>query len=115
MAKDDGEEVRRWTNAQLAHNDKVVSFARAFTSHGWSHGSGNRVAQRTTLAGVDGIERILDAVLFRERVKSLLSDETSPEQDRSILTEFDAAWTRRGEWRALLNKWRPRQRGLIET
>ena len=94
-AKDDGKEVKRWTKAQLVRNDNVVSFAAAFTSHGWSHGSGNRVARRFTSAVVDGIEGILDVDLFRGRIKSLLEDKTLPDRDRSILSEFDAAWSKR--------------------
>ncbi|GLR85289.1 KAP family P-loop NTPase fold protein [Bradyrhizobium iriomotense] len=95
VAKDDGQEVKRWTKAQLARDDNVVLFAQAFTSHGWSHGSGNRVAQRFTTAAVDGIERIFNVGLFRGRIQSLLADSTIREGDRSILSEFDAAWARR--------------------
>jgi hypothetical protein len=94
-AKDDGKEVKRWTKAQLVRNDNVVLFAEAFTSHGWSHGSGNRIAQRLTFAVVDGIEGIFDVELLRGRIQSLLADKTLPDRDRSILSEFDAAWARR--------------------
>jgi hypothetical protein len=94
-AKDDGKEVKRWTKAQLVRNDNVVLFAEAFTSYGWSHGSGNRVAQRLTFAVVDGIEGIFDVELLRGRIQSLLADKTLPDRDRSILSEFDAAWARR--------------------
>ncbi|KYH03517.1 P-loop NTPase fold protein [Bradyrhizobium sp. DOA1] len=95
MANDGGKEVRRWTNSQLGNDSSVVAFAKAFTSHGWSHGSGNRVAQRTTTAGLDGIETILNAEQFRKRVRSVLSNKSLTEQDRAALSEFDAAWTRR--------------------
>jgi hypothetical protein len=95
VAKDDGKEVKRWTKAQLVRNENVVLFAEAFTSHGWSHGSGNRVAQRLTLAAVDGTEGIFDVEFFRGRIQSLLADKTLPDRDRSILSEFDAAWARR--------------------
>jgi predicted KAP-like P-loop ATPase len=94
-AKEDGKEVKRWTKAQLVRNDNVVLFAEAFTSHGWSHGSGNRVAQRFTSAVVDGIAGIFDVELFRRRIQSLLADKALPDRDRSILSEFDAAWARR--------------------
>ncbi|MBR1277752.1 P-loop NTPase fold protein [Bradyrhizobium sp. AUGA SZCCT0283] len=95
LAKDDGKEVKRWTKAQLARNDQVVLFANAFTSQSWSQSIADRVAQRTTLANVVGIEKILDVELFRGKIKSLLADETLPERDRLILSEFDAAWNRR--------------------
>jgi predicted KAP-like P-loop ATPase len=95
LAKDDGKEVNRWTKARLARNDQVVLFAIAFTSHGWSQSVADRVAQRTTLVNVVGIEKILDVKLFRGKIKSLLADATLPERDRSILLEFDAGWNRR--------------------
>ncbi|WP_027545314.1 P-loop NTPase fold protein [Bradyrhizobium sp. WSM2254] len=94
LAKDEGKEVKRWTKEQLARDDGVVLFAAAFTSHGWNHGSGNRVAQRVTYAVVDGIEGILDATRFRERVRTLLGAKSLAEEDRSVLSQFENAWTR---------------------
>lgn len=99
MAKDDGKEVHRWTKGQLKQDSLVVSFAQAFTSHGWSQSVADRVAQRTTTANISGIEKILDAELFRGRITALLSDKKISTEDRSILLEFDRSWTRqaRGE------------------
>jgi hypothetical protein len=97
MAKDDGKEVHRWTKAQLKQDSQVVSFAQAFTSHGWSQSVADRVAQRTTMANVSGIEKLLDAEVFLSRITALLSDKTLSTEDRSILSEFDGSWTRQAK------------------
>lgn len=94
LAKDDGKQAKRWTKTQLLQDNNVVVFAKALTSHGWSHGSTDRVAQRTTLANISGLDKILDVKTFRDRIIALLAEEALPQAARAILLEFDNAWTR---------------------
>ena len=56
--------------------------------------SRHRVIPRA-FAVIDGIEGIFDVELLRGRIQSLLADKTLPDRDRSILSEFEAAWARR--------------------
>jgi hypothetical protein len=49
------------------------------------------------MANISGIEKILDAELFRSRITALLSDKILSTEDRSILSEFDGSWTRQAK------------------
>ena len=46
-------------------DEMIVRFARTFISHGWSHSVSDTVAQRITLAHVDGLERIVEKEKLR--------------------------------------------------
>ncbi len=94
FAEDSGVEVRRWTDEQLASDEMVVQFARAFTSHGWSQSVSDVVAQRTTLANVGHLEAIIDKDRFRVRVGELAEKNTLPPEDVAIVKEFLDAWGR---------------------
>ncbi|MGJ5040903.1 P-loop NTPase fold protein [Bradyrhizobium sp. HKCCYLRH1062] len=94
LAGDDGEEVRHWTKSKLENDRNVVAFAERFTTHGWSHSVSDRVAQRMTVVHTEGLDSIVDAQFFRERAKTLLSDKTLSNEDRAVLSEFEAAWSR---------------------
>ena len=92
MAVDEGVEVKGWCEARLAQDDMIVTFARAFTSHGWSQSVADTVARRTTIANVNGLESILNKELFRTRVEELSASEALSELDTQILSEFLEAW-----------------------
>jgi hypothetical protein len=93
-ARDDGAEVRRWSETQLARDEMVVAFAKAFTSHGWSQSVADTVARRTTMANVTGLEAILNKERLRARVEELAARDTLPEPDAQIVSEFLEAWKR---------------------
>jgi predicted KAP-like P-loop ATPase len=94
FAGNDGEEVKQWTKSRLEDDRSVVTFTLRFTSHGWSRSIADRVVQRTTVVQTEGLDLIIDAGFFRERVKTLLADKALPDGDRSALSQFDDAWTR---------------------
>jgi len=92
FAEDDGVEVRRWTDEQLARDVMVAQFARAFTSKGWTRSASDIVAQRTTLANVGRLEVVLDKDRFRVRVEELAGRDTLEPEEATIIKEFLAAW-----------------------
>lgn len=94
LAGDDGAEVKGWTDAQLFHDDMIVKFAKALTSHGWSQSVSDTVAQRTTMANIPGLEIIMDKERLRTRVEELASNGTLPEAETGIVSEFLVAWRR---------------------
>jgi predicted KAP-like P-loop ATPase len=94
MAKDDGIEVKRWCDAQLARDDMVIAFAKAFTAHGWSQSIADTVAQRTTLASITGLESIMNKEEFRARIEELAARDTLPTSNTQIVHEFLEAWKR---------------------
>lgn len=94
LSNDDGAAVRDWTTFQLATDEGVRRLAVAFTSHGWSQGLGfdglgDLVAQRTTRAQVQGLDRLLDLARFRRRVEEVAAVGGTPE-----VAEFLNAWKR---------------------
>jgi predicted KAP-like P-loop ATPase len=89
LAADDGTAVRAWTSAVLSADDGVRQFAKAFTSHGWTHGSGDIVARRTTRVSLKGMDRLIDLDLFRLRVEAVAATDVTPE-----LRDFLEAWRR---------------------
>jgi predicted KAP-like P-loop ATPase len=94
FAEDGGAEVRRWTDGQLASDEMVVRFARAFTSHGWSQSVADLVAHRITLANVGHLEGILDKDRFRVRIEQLAAKGTLGPEEAAIIKEFSDAWRR---------------------
>jgi len=99
LSADDGEDVRIWTSGVFATDDGVAVLARAFTSYAWTHsmgfaGMGDAVAKRVTRVHPEGMERLLDVVVFRARVEAVAAEAGSPE-----VKEFLEAWQRadRGE------------------
>lgn len=92
--EDGGDEVTRWTDGQLGRNEMVVQFARAFTSHGWSQSASDLVAQRTTLANVGHLEKIIDKDQLRARVEALAGKDTLRPEEAAIVKEFLDAWRR---------------------
>jgi hypothetical protein len=86
--------VKRWTKSRLEDDRNVVTFAQRFNPHGWSQSVADRVAQRMTVVHTEGLDLIIEARFFRERVKTLLADKSLPDGDRSALSEFDDAWAR---------------------
>jgi hypothetical protein len=99
FAGDDGAEVKQWTLEQLDHDDKVVNFARAFTSYSWSQGMGvdglgDLVAMRNTRANVTHLDAIMDKERFRAHVEELAEKNTLAEGDMEAIREFLEAWRR---------------------
>jgi hypothetical protein len=76
LADEEGVEVLAWTTAKMEDDSMIAIFARAFTSHSWSHslgmaGLGDRVAKRNIRANVDSLDKILDKTTLRSRVEEL--------------------------------------------
>jgi predicted KAP-like P-loop ATPase len=94
LAEDDGAEVRRWTDAQLADDAMIVKFAQALTSHGWSQSVGDTVAQRTTLANISSLELIMDKDRLRARLEEVEAKDTLSETDGQAVSDFLEAWQR---------------------
>lgn len=94
LVGDDGVEVKRWTNDQLARDEMVVQFAHAFTSHGWSQSMSDTVARRTTLANVGQLELIIDKDRLRARIEKLAASGTLPLEEAATVNEFLDAWKR---------------------
>jgi predicted KAP-like P-loop ATPase len=97
LAEDNGAEVRQWSDDQLARDEAVVKFARAFTSRGWSTTDRDVVAERTTLANVEHLETVLDKVRFRARVEELAERDGLSPEEAGIIKEFLAAWRDHGQ------------------
>ncbi|PZA09204.1 NTPase [Rhodopseudomonas palustris] len=101
LANDDGAEVKAWTVSKMNDDAAIALFAKAFTSYSWSQGLGmaglgDRVAKRTTRAGIDSIDKILDKDAFRARVEEVAAKNEQEEAGR-VVREFLAAWKRRDE------------------
>jgi predicted KAP-like P-loop ATPase len=94
LAGDSGAEVQGWVNAQLSNDDMIVTLAKAFTSHGWSHSIHDTVAQRTTIINVKGIEAILDKREFRARVDELAANRRLTGGDAEIVVAYRDGWRR---------------------
>jgi predicted KAP-like P-loop ATPase len=94
FSDDSGAEVRGWTDEQLARDEMVVRFARAFTSHGWSHSASDVVAQRTTRVEVRSLNDLVDKEKFRTRIAELLGKSTLSPEEAATLNEFSDAWRR---------------------
>ena len=97
FAQDDGAEVKRWTDAQLAIDEGVARLAQALTSHGWGQTVGDAVAQRITLANTSGLELIMDKDRLRARVEDLAAKATLPEADALAIADFLQAWRRQDQ------------------
>jgi predicted KAP-like P-loop ATPase len=92
LSTDGGAALRDWTTLQLATDGGVKKLAIAFTRHGWKQGYGfsglgDLVAQRTTNAQVQSLERLIDIAVFRRRVEEVAAAGGAPE-----VTEFLNAW-----------------------
>jgi hypothetical protein len=94
LTEDNGAEVRRWTAAQLEHDDRIAEFARAFTSDSWSQTAGDAVSRRIIRANVASLELILDKVRLRARVEELAGSEALPNAETQVISEFLEAWRR---------------------
>jgi len=94
FAEDDGAEVKRWTDAQLAIDERVAKLAKALTSQGWGQTVGDAVAKRIPLANTSGLELIMDKGRLRARVEELAANNTLPEADAQAIVEFLQAWQR---------------------
>jgi predicted KAP-like P-loop ATPase len=92
LAKDDGTEVKRWTDDQLSCDKMIITFAKAFTAHSWSQAMGDVVVVRSTQAIVANLDTIMDRHRFRNRVAELAAMLAKP--DAEIVQEFLAAWER---------------------
>lgn len=98
FADDGGTAVRRWTTSRLKEETSLVRFAAAFTSYSWGQaiggfgGLGDLVAKRSVLAGVDGIDAILDVVEFRRRLERLERSLDDSSGDHKVVVTFMNAW-----------------------
>jgi predicted KAP-like P-loop ATPase len=98
FAGDDGAEVKAWVNTQIDNDAMVAIFAKAFTSHGWSHsfgGLGDAVAKRTTDANVELFDKILDRDELRVRVEAVVAAGVLPPGEMEAVQEFLEAWRKR--------------------
>jgi hypothetical protein len=102
LARDDGVEVRKWTNVQMDDDATTATFAKAFTSYSWSQslgidGLGDAVAKRNTRANVDSLDQILDRAKLRARIEDLARAGTLSVGDGDAVREFLNAWRRHDE------------------
>ena len=100
FADNDYSYVKEWTTAQIKTDEGVSQLAEAFTGESWSHslgmvGLGDRISTRRARALVDGIERLLDIVQFKERLESILSQGTLERGRMSSVHVFLEAWRNR--------------------
>lgn len=103
LADDNSVAVKAWTNGQLDDDVAVAQLAKAFTGESWSQTMGDRVSVRHTRASVDGIETILDAERFRERLEKLESSDALDDPQQENVQTFLKAWReketgRNGAW-----------------
>lgn len=88
------DEVKAWTDIQLANDEFVIALARDVVSEMWSHamegfGSlGDRVAKKTNYVNFNPLKSLLDIDRFKERVTALLECSRIREESRTLLEEF---------------------------
>ena len=92
FANDDGLSVKKWTDKKLADDHAVARFAKAFTSHSWGQSIEDLVAKRSDRAQVNGLDKIMDLVRFRERLDALAVSLPSGSDDRDAICRFLKAW-----------------------
>lgn len=94
FAQDSDSEVKSWTDAQLDSKHGVVSLARAFTSHSWSQGFGDRVAKRNIRASTSNLDSILNKQRFRARLEEFEHSTDLDEASQHTIRAFLDAWRR---------------------
>lgn len=97
FSNEGGEDVKRWCNNQLKDDIAVAMFANAFTKETWSQGIGmfslgDRVAMRNTAAATDGLDTIMDAKKFRERLEDLKNKDNLEPPLNEYVQVFLEAW-----------------------
>ncbi len=97
FAEDGGAEVIRWTDEQLATDQAVLRFSRAFTSQSSSwgmgiQGLGDHVARRHTTASVKPLPEIMDRDRFHARLEEIKDGETSSAAAKRDANAFLRMW-----------------------
>jgi predicted KAP-like P-loop ATPase len=91
------EDVRRWTDQQLAFDDFVVAFAKNSIQRSWRQGMalfdnmGDRVAEARDHVRLEPFNQLLDVARFRQRVSALLDGPNTSDSDRAVLRRFSVA------------------------
>ena len=91
------EEVRAWTDRQLANDAFVVTLAKDLVRESWSTGMGgfgfmgDRVARKTEYVHLEPLQPLLDVARLRERVTTMLKSAGLDAADRLALERFQAA------------------------
>lgn len=97
FCEDDGLEVKKWTGEQLKIDESVSMFAKAFTGESWSQGMGmfgmgDRVAMRSIIASVNGLDKIMDVDQFRKRLEEIEKKESLNNELKDNVLIFLEAW-----------------------
>lgn len=101
FAADDSASVKSWTDGQLLDDIAVAQMAKAFTGESWSYGLGmfsglgDRVAKRSTIASIDGLESIMDVEKFRGRLEELEKSNVLESPHKEQIQTFLDAWRSR--------------------
>lgn len=96
-------EVRQWTDAQLANDDFVVSFAEKIIRETWTQGIGgfgflgDLVSRAQRYVHLAPYEDLLDVERFRARVDELLARADLAEDRRQVLAQYKATPERNPE------------------
>ncbi|RVP99660.1 KAP family P-loop NTPase fold protein [Sinorhizobium meliloti] len=96
---DDASEPRAWTGALLEDDDSLVILARGLTGESWSygmgtHGLGDRVSRRSTIAQISDDTDIVDPVALRQGLERVASEGRVDEASLSAVQQFLDAWDR---------------------
>lgn len=91
LAGDNGAEVKAWANDQMDRDEMIATFARAFTSHGWSQSIDDVVAKRSLLANVGSLNKVLDRDKLRKRIEEIAA-KGGTDDDAIAISVFLGAW-----------------------
>ncbi|MDE0304380.1 MAG: P-loop NTPase fold protein, partial [Albidovulum sp.] len=92
MAGDSLEEVQGFCNAALEDDQSIIKFARAFLGHSFVGQFGDFVGRKIDQAQVNGIEILMDAGRFQERLSEVLDSASLEPDDQDIVQRFLNAW-----------------------
>lgn len=81
--------VRAWTSLLLELDEGVVRLADAFTGTVTSHGMGDRIARKSKRAQIEGLEKIVDTTLFRQRLTEVASQPGVAPAAQTYLDSWD--------------------------
>ena len=92
LAGESSREVLEFCNSALEDEQSIVKFARAFLGQSWSGQVGDHVNLRHDRAQIKGIDELMDANRFRERLKEVLKSSRLDPEDKSIAQRLLKAW-----------------------
>jgi hypothetical protein len=85
----DAPAVRAWTSLLLSLDEGVLRLANAFTGTVTSHGMSDRIATKSQRAQIEGLERIVNIALFRQRLAEVASQPGADPAAQAFLDSWD--------------------------